>query len=293
MNELSGIISGTHNNIFSIIDLSSKKEIIALKKKKSDKLAIGDSIMYVPAEQGNTITKIIERKNFIPKPPIANLDCVFLVFSINSPEYSFYVLDAFLGYYSLLDVKIILIFNKLDIANDKDVDALKIYQNIGYETYFISGLNLSNSQKEVFNNLIKNKTVAFIGNSGVGKSSLMNNLFEKNFIKTNIVSEKTQKGKQTTSQTLLYYHSKLNAFIIDTPGYSIVNIALLKNVELDNVFLEYSPYLGKCQYNNCKHISEPNCAIKEALNNNEIYSSRYESYLKIYTDIEKNKNTNY
>ncbi len=284
-----GIVCKVHNNLYTILATESKQEILAFKKKSIDSPAVGDQVEFDSDEQGKIITKIKPRKNLIKKPLLANIDLILFVVALADPDYSFYLIDSFLSYYSHLNVTPVILFNKNDLSNDLKKQKLNIYTELGYNCYFLNALNLTKEDKDALFKLITNKTIAFAGNSGVGKSTLINHLFGKEFIKTGAISEKTRKGKQTTTQTILYYHKEHNCFLADTPGYSMIDIATLKEANVEQLFPEFAKLEGQCKFDNCKHLTEPGCAIKQAIHNGNIAASRYDSYLKITAELKKLK----
>ncbi len=285
---LIGTICKIHNNIFTLID-TNKKELLAYKRKTIKNPTVGDQVEYESSSQENLITKILPRKNLIKKPLLANIDFVFLVVAIADPDYSFYIIDSFLSYYSHLKVTPVIIFNKNDLSNDAQKQKLKLYDKLGFTCFFLSALSLSKEEKASIFKLINNKTIAFAGNSGVGKSTIINQLFGENFIRTGAISEKTKKGKQTTTQTILYYNLEHNCFLVDTPGYSMIDIETLKDAPIDKLFPEFLNLNDQCKFDNCKHLTEPQCAIKQATQNGEISPSRYDSYLKLIDELKKLK----
>jgi len=283
------IVCKLHNNIFTLLNTTTKQELLAYKKKSIESPAVGDQVEFEQDSQGTIITKILPRKNLIKKPLLANVDLILFVVSIKDPDYSYYLIDCFLSYYSHLQVTPIIVFNKTDLSTEENKKQLSLYIKLGYDCYFVSAISLSKEDKETIFKLITNKTIAFAGNSGVGKSTLINQLFGTNFIKTGAISEKTKKGKQTTSQTVLYFNKEHNCFLADTPGYSMIDLETLKEANLKHLFPEFSKYDGKCKFDNCQHLNEPQCAIKEFTNNGHIHKSRYESYVKIYSELKKIK----
>ena len=284
-----GIVCKVHNNIYTLLDETSKLELLAYKKKSIDNPAVGDQVEYSADPQGNLITKIKPRRNLVKKPLLANIDLILFVVAIADPDYSFYVIDSFLSYYNHLNVSPVILFNKTDLASENSKSKLKRYVELGYDCYFLNALNLEPADKAAIFRLISNKTIAFAGNSGVGKSTLINQLFGKDFIKTGAISEKSKKGKQTTTQTVLYYYKEHNCFLADTPGYSMIDIDTLKNANIDQLFPEFAELQGQCKFDNCKHLTEPQCAIKQALEQGKILPSRYDSYLKLIAELKKLK----
>ena len=282
-----GIICKIYNSIYTVLDITTKKELLCLKKNSTPNLIIGDKVDFDLDSDRGIITNIQERNNIINKPLLTNIDKMIFVVAISEPDYSSYIVDSFLAYYSYLGITPIVIFNKTDISSKTKQEKLKIYQKLGYECYFISALELTDKDRAQLIKIISNKTIAFAGVSGVGKSTLVNQLFGEGFVKTGLVSEKLKRGKQTTKQSMLYFYEPSNTFIADTPGYSMIDIKTLQDSNLYEFFPEFAELIGQCKFDNCKHLAEPKCAIKDALVKGDISQSRYDSYLKLSENISK------
>ncbi|MCJ8210602.1 ribosome small subunit-dependent GTPase A [Mucilaginibacter sp. RS28] len=258
-------------------------------------IAVGDQVEFElePDQETGVITKLQDRKNYIIRKSInlskqaqiiaANLDQAFLVVTLASPRTSLGFIDRFLVTAEAYDIPAALVFNKLDLFSDEGLEILKeytaIYESIGYPCYLVSALNGTNIAE--LKSKLKDKTTLFSGHSGVGKSSLMNAILPKLELRTNEISEWSDKGMHTTTFAEMFELPE-GGFIIDTPGIRELGIIDIGQQELGHFFPEIRERMNDCRFNNCRHINEPGCAVLEALENGEIEPSRYESYLSIY-----------
>lgn len=241
-------------------------------KKQNEKIFVGD---FVEFENGY-ITKICERKSYIPRPSVANVDQIVIVSALKSPDLDFNQLDryiAFAKYYGL-DVK--LCFNKEDLDIEEGLlDLIKsIYEPLGYEIFFTSAKE--HWGVKVFEQVLEGKTSVLCGSSGVGKSSLINAINPEFHLKTKEISAKTGRGTHTTRHCEIM---KLNpqTKIIDTPGFSNLKFDFILPTEVDLLFDEISCYRGQCKFADCLHHLESGCAVLD--NMDKIPYSRYTSYL--------------
>jgi ribosome biogenesis GTPase len=258
-------------------------------------IAVGDQVNFEmePNSGNGVIDKLHERRNYIIRKSInlskqaqiiaANLDQAFLVVTLVSPRTSLGFIDRFLATAEAYRIPAILIFNKLDLFNEAGLEVLAdykaIYERIGYPCYTVSALEGTNI--DVIEGLLKDKTTLFSGHSGVGKSSLINALLPGQEIRTNEVSEASDKGQHTT--TFAEMHTlPFGGYLIDTPGIRELGIYDIRPEELGHYFVEIRALLNQCKYHNCRHVNEPNCAVIKAVEEGRIEVSRYESYLSIF-----------
>jgi ribosome biogenesis GTPase / thiamine phosphate phosphatase len=260
-------------------------------------IAVGDVVDFEmePDQETGVINHLFPRKNYIIRKSInlskqgqiiaANLDQALLVVTLASPRTSLGFIDRFLVTAEAYDIPAKLIFNKLDLFSGEGLEILAeykaIYENIGYPCYDVSALEGTNI--DVVQALLKDKTTLFSGHSGVGKSSLINALLPQLDLRTNEVSEWSDKGMHTTTFAEMFELPQ-GGFIIDTPGIRELGIIDIEKHELGRYFPEMRSRMQDCRFNNCRHINEPGCAVLEALENEEIELSRYESYLSIYNN---------
>lgn len=258
-------------------------------------LAVGDKVEFEmePGQETGVITKLYDRKNYIIRKAInlskqaqilaANLDQAFLIVTLASPRTSLGFIDRFLVTAEAYDIPASLIFNKLDLFSDEGLEFLNeyksIYTNIGYPCYEVSATEGTNVEQ--VKEALKNKVTLFSGHSGVGKSTLTNTILPDLNLRTTEVSEWHDKGMHTTTFAVMY-ELPSGGFLIDTPGIRELGIIDIEPQELGDFFPEIRNRRHNCKFHNCRHINEPGCAVLQAVENGEIESSRYDSYLSIY-----------
>lgn len=217
---------------------------------------------------------------------MANIDQALVVFAVTRPSPHFNLLDRFLVMMESKDIPVILCFNKEDIATDPQVKGLEeIYARCGCPLLFTSarsGQNLDQVRE-----VLKGRTTAVAGPSGVGKSSIINILQPEANMETGAISSKIERGKHTTRHTELFPVGD-DAYIMDTPGFSSLYVNDFDKEELKQYFPEFAPFEGTCRFNGCDHIHEPGCGVKEALEKGLIHHVRYKSYVEMYEEL-KNK----
>lgn len=261
-----------------------------LFRESGEKPIVGDfvDIRISDEDYRGYIEKIYPRKNYLIRPQVANIDFSLLVFSINSPDINTYLLDKNLLMLEYMGIRPLIVFSKSDIADQKLLeDLIKTYREIPYDVISVNNSNKSDFEK--IHKLIEGKIVNVCGPSGVGKSTLINNLFPNLNLLTSEVSQKTKRGKHTTRHTELF-NCKNNTYIFDTPGFTSLDLDFISiDLDIDNLMPEFQKNKNKCYFNNCKHINEPNCKIKELLNEKVISKSRYESYLMFVTELKEKR----
>ncbi len=252
---------------------------------------VGDYVDFsVLSDKNGVIESIHPRKNFLDRPLIANIDRIFIVSAFKTPSPDTYMIDLMSAICIYKKIEPVIVFNKSDMGSFENFE--RIYRNSGLKTLTVSAKN--NDNTESLNELTSGKVCAFIGNSGVGKSSLINALNADLMLKTGEVSEKLGRGRHTTRHTELFIR-KNGAFIVDTPGFSSLDISDDPLGFRDNLplcFPEFKNYFGLCRFSDCTHTTEPKCSIAEAVKNGKIEASRYESYKKIFADLKDFKSWN-
>ena len=244
-------------------------------RKEKMKPLVGDIVeidILDETEKKGNITEIIERKNELIRPAVANIDQALVVFAVTKPKPHFNLLDRFLIMMESKDIPVVLCFNKKDIATEPEIQELKdIYEKCGYQIVFTSALEEENTEE--LKDLLHGKTTAIAGPSGVGKSSLIN-IFQPNAnMETGSISEKIERGKHTTRHSELIWIED-NTYIMDTPGFSSLFTNEFEKEELKYYFTEFSEYEGQCRFLGCDHIHEPGCAVKQALDEGKIHPVR-------------------
>jgi ribosome biogenesis GTPase len=271
--------------------------------KSTNPLAVGDIVDFEVAKDGDETIGIIKdfenRKNYIIRKSVnlskqthiiaANVDLAFLVITFNNPETTTTFIDRFLLSSEAYRVETILLFNKLDCLGDNEYGELKYlaesYRNIGYHCIGISAKTGENLEQ--VKTLMKGKLSVFAGHSGVGKSSIINALDSSIEIKTKEISEQHAQGQHTTTFAELH-ETNFGAKIIDTPGIRGFGMINMEKEELGDYFREFFKLISKCKFHNCLHLTEPKCAVKEALDQDLIAYSRYKSYVQILEELDEN-----
>ncbi|MDQ0148899.1 ribosome small subunit-dependent GTPase A [Eubacterium multiforme] len=255
-------------------------------RHKSLKPIVGDNVEIKIENGKGTIEDIEERSSELIRPTVANVTQAFVVFAIKNPDLNFDLLNRFLVLCESNNIKVVVALNKIDLVNDEEREELKKKINsIGYEVLFINakkGIGI----EELKNRLEGNVTV-LCGPSGAGKSTLINTLTERSHMETGEVSEKIGRGKHTTRHSELI--DVLNGYIVDTPGFSTLDVNFIEKEDLKYCFPDFEEYNDKCKYRGCLHYKEPGCAVKEAVENGEINKYRYEFYIRTLEEILKGR----
>ena len=236
------------------------------------------------AEDDGWITEIHERKNEFIRPPIANVDCFVIVMAAARPKPNLAVMDKFLVMAEKSNTDIVLCVNKTDLAKKKTIEQLKDIYGRVYPMVFISAG--TGEGLEELRSLLKGKHVALAGPSGVGKSTILNCLIPGADAETGTISHKSKRGRHTTRHSELFDLGD-GTMLFDTPGFTSFDILEADEDELQHLYPEIAPYAGKCRYDNCRHIKEPECAVREAVESGEISQERYDSYKTQLEEIQK------
>ena len=233
-----------------------------------------------------SIDKILDRKVYIKRPKLANISQIVLVVSSKNPKPDLLMLDKQLVFAEYMGIKALIVLNKIDLDKEKSFKEIKkVYEKVGYkvlETEAKVGKGIEKLRRELLGN-----TNAFSGNSGVGKSTLINAIFNKDITQEGEISKKSKRGKNTTTATKLYEIDK-NTFIADTPGFSTFDISEIVSKDLSLYFKEFKKYIKNCEFVGCSHIKEENCGIKNSIKEGNIEKERYDRFCKIYEEL-KNK----
>lgn len=233
---------------------------------------VGDNVVI--DKDNNYILEVLERKNQLDRPSIANIDQAVIVTSVKIPDFSTNLLDKLLTVIEFNNVKPIICFTKLDLLNEEELkhieDIKGYYKKIGYEVYN----NTDSDLKDIF----KNKITVFAGQSGAGKSSLLNRLDSSLNLEIGDVSIALGRGRHTTRHTELI--EILGGLIADTPGFSALDFKDMTPSDIRDNFIEFNEYKDICEYKDCMHKNEQKCGIKANISNGNILESRYENYLK-------------
>lgn len=242
------------------------------------------------------ISDILERKNELIRPPMANLDVMFISMAAASPAPVLPTIDKLICIAEHNDIEPVIIIGKCDLAPEYARELQSIYKKAGYEAFVLSAKTGEGTDaiREYVNTKLDGKTSAFAGASGIGKSTLLNALFPDLSLTTNTISVKIQRGRHTTRHVELYPISdkENTGYIADTPGFSLLDFERFNFFDKEDLaynMREFRDYIGECRYTKCSHTKEEGCAILEAVKNGEISKSRHDSFLEIYASL-KNKN---
>ena len=257
-------------------------------RKEQFKPLVGDHCEFsVENETEGYIFKIFPRKNQLVRPAISNIDQALLVFSAKEPDMNYILLDRFLALIEYHQIKPIICVSKIDLTTQAK-DMMKPYHDAGYEIYYIS--SKENQGIDTIKELFKDKTTVITGQSGVGKSSLLNALNIDLNLETNEISKALGRGKHTTRHVELF--KMYDGYIADTPGFSSLELTMLPT-ELAVSYHDFEELSSMCKYRGCLHDKEPYCAVKEAVENGTISKDRYEHYLMFLKEVKELKERMY
>lgn len=318
MKEFKGLIKKQISNQYVVIDLETKIEYKALasgklryvrvdekssfnvsygRKTKREQQTlqispkVGDIVDVIINNEQPFIDNIHPRKNDLYRPDVSNVDQVLLVFSATRPEFSFNLLDKFLVILNEKDLKIILLVTKIDLVDNDELDDLKAKLKY-YEEHVETDIYYVNSKQRVgfdyLENIFENKITVLAGQTGVGKSTLLNNLIPEVEIKTQEISEALGRGKHTTRHSELYDFN--NGFICDTPGFSRLDLNVYEKEDLKMYYPDFVELSYDCRFNTCNHVQEPGCKVKEMVNDGLVPQERYNNYLLFYEEVTSKKN---
>lgn len=248
---------------------------------------VGDYVEYKVDNNNSVITKIEDRKTDLIRPSICNISQAFVVFSVKEPDLNLNLLDRFITILEFYNIEPILVFNKWDLLKEEEINEVEsiinYYKKIGYK---IVRTSATQSILNELKNYIKDKISVITGQSGVGKSSLLNQIDPNLDIKTSSISKALNRGKHTTRHVELI---KLeDGWVADTPGFGTMDFIDMTEVDISHSFIEFFNESSECKYNGCLHLNEPYCKIKELVNKNIILKSRYENYIQFINEV-KNK----
>lgn len=257
-------------------------------RNKKIKPLVGDNVEIAildEAKKIGNIEQILPRKNELIRPAVSNIDMALVIFAAAKPDPSFNLLDRFLCMMEYQYVPVTICFNKCDlITEEKRKELEDIYKPAGYEVIFTSAKEEENM--DMLKNLLQGKTTAVAGPSGVGKSSLINKLQDNVFMETGAISQKIERGKHTTRHSEIIPIGE-ESYIMDTPGFSSMDVPGFEKEDLWTCYPEFVPFEPNCRFGGCSHIKEPNCGIKDALEEGKISKVRYDNYVLLYEEIKQ------
>ncbi len=233
------------------------------------------------------IKEVAPRKNILLRPPVANIDQILIFIPIRQPKYNLYLIDRMIAYYESVGVEIIPVISKYDLDEVAAEEVYKIYHHAGFSVFKIS----TEDPKSIalLRDELKDKTTALAGVSAAGKSTFINNVMGTD-LETQSISAKTERGKHTTRHSELL-QGEDGIYIVDTPGFSSLDLRALSSGDLRHYFREFTEFAHDCKFLDCKHINEPGCQVRAAWEQGEIKTSRYENYKMFYRELEEMERT--
>ena len=284
MTEQTGIVVKNMNGYFYVqLPEGAVRECKVRGKLKQGRysLLVGD---HVSISQDGFIERIEPRKNAMVRPAVANIDQVILVVAAHEPDINELLFNRLLVMIEHTDIPLIVCINKWDLADEPSYQLLDRYRQAGYQV--ITTSTYEGKGIDELRALLNHKVTAFAGPSGVGKSSLLNAVDPKFEFQTGAVSDKIKRGRHTTRHASLFALNS-DSFIMDTPGFSAIEFPDVSLERLTSLFPEFLAYEGACKFSPCYHVHEPVCGVKEALEEGKISQERYDAYLAIRQEIEK------
>jgi ribosome biogenesis GTPase len=285
MNQKTGIIIKITGGFYYVEAADSVYECKArgVFRKRGMSPLVGDIVdITVPDDGYCSIDQIHERRNSLVRPALANLDNLMIISSVREPDVNLYLIDKMTAAAVNKEITPIVVFSKSDLAQTDDL--VEIYRKVNIPAFSFSSVD--NKGIEEIKAVLKDKVTAFCGNSGVGKSTLLNALFPELSLQTGEISDKLGRGRHTTRTVELF--KKHGGYIADTPGFSTVDIErfeLIRKDELKFAFPEFDRYFGTCQFNSCNHVCEKGCRVLEAVEEGIIPRSRHDSYVRMYNEV--------
>jgi ribosome biogenesis GTPase len=247
---------------------------------------VGDKVKISVQNNEGVIEIIHDRTTELIRPVVANVTQAFVVFALKNPDINLDLLYKFLVLCEYNNLKIVVCFNKLDLASEEDASIVNIIKKAGYDTITLKakeGYGL-----DILKTKIKGNISVFCGPSGVGKSTILNSLAGKKLMETGDISKKLKKGKHTTRHSELIEYA--DGFLVDTPGFSSLEMSFIEEEELQACFPDFEYYIGECKFANCLHYKEPGCNIKKAVEEGKIDKGRYDFYINTLEELKDRRN---
>ena len=262
----------------------------AIFRNKKIKPLVGDNVEIDVIDQekflGN-INEILPRNNSLIRPAVANVDQAVIIFAVTKPEPNYSLLARFIMMMNMQNIDTVICFNKRDLAQQDQIENLqRDYRDSGCKVLFTS--TYEERGIEEFRELLNHKTTVLAGPSGVGKSSITNLILPGMKVETGSISEKIGRGKHTTRHSEIF-NVEDDTYILDTPGFTSLYMTDMEKEDVRFYFHEFEQYEGKCRFNGCAHVNEPDCAVKQAVEEGKISKIRYQNYIEIYNEIKEQR----
>ncbi|MBR5246647.1 MAG: ribosome small subunit-dependent GTPase A [Clostridia bacterium] len=284
---LKGIITKGIGGFYYVEVANAIYECKARGKFRKNKISplVGDVVeISVNENAENTIDTILERKNFLIRPPVSNIDNLLIVVSTVEPKPNFYVIDKLIAIAEHKNIEPYIIISKTDLSSYTEI--INNYKDTNINLIILD----SDMSYEKIKEIMKDKISAFTGNSGVGKTTLLNKLDNSLNLSTGAISDKLGRGRHTTRQAQLF--RVCGGYVIDTPGFSSLDfekVEIIKKDELPYCFREFREYLGTCKFTSCSHVNDKGCSICQAVKDGKISQSRHNSYIQMYNQAKEIK----
>lgn len=285
---MKGIIVENISNLYIVKVNEEIYETTARGKFKKDQISpvVGDQVEIdiIDAQaKAAVITDIYDRSVYIKRPKVSNVSQLIFVISTKNPKPDLLMLDKQLAFAEYLGIKSVIVINKIDLDETYN-NIKKLYEQAGYKVI----LTNAKEQKGIneVKNILKQNISVFSGNSGVGKSTLINSLFNNTITQEGEISKKNRRGKNTTT-TVKLYDLEDNSYIADTPGFSNFSIEEIESKDLYKYFIEFNKYVDDCEFIGCTHVKEQNCGIKKAVEEGKIGKERYDNFCYIYNELKE------
>lgn len=287
---MQGLIIENISNLYKIKVANQIYEATARGKFKKEEIipVVGDIVKLeiIDNENKKAVIEAIEnRKVYVKRPKLANITQLVFIVSSKNPKPDLLLLDKQLAFSEFLGINSVIVLNKTDLDQEEQFKNIKnVYKKVGYKVIETN----AKEQKGIdeLKKVLKNNINAFSGNSGVGKSTLINGIFKKDITQEGEISKKNKRGKNTTTAIRLYEIDE-NTYIADTPGFSTFDISEIESKNLCDYFKEFKEYIGNCEFIGCTHIKEENCGIKKAIKEGKITKERYDRFCKIYQELKQ------
>ncbi|MBU5316303.1 ribosome small subunit-dependent GTPase A [Clostridium bornimense] len=248
---------------------------------------VGDRVKITLENGKGAIEEIKERSNMLIRPLVANVTQAFVVFAIKKPDLNMDLLNKFLLLCEYNHIEAVVVFNKCDLITEEEKEYYsELLEKAHYNVIFVEGKSGKNLDK--LKELMKDNITVFCGPSGVGKSTISNKLVGRELMETGEISEKLKRGKHTTRHSELIESD--HGFLVDTPGFSNLDLSFLKEEEVKDYIRDFHDFEGRCKFTSCAHVSEPKCAVKDAVEEGKISRERYEFYLDVLEEAKNRRN---